>query len=95
MHIIVPALAHLRLRRRKHLDLSSLNFSVHCSQRLGARIVLQKEISLEASNDVVESCPIVVDFDPWPSGAEFEGTPDQEQSDGLTSMSRIHTINVR
>jgi hypothetical protein len=94
MHSIIPALVHLRLRRRKHLDLSLLDFSVYCSERLGARIVLQKEISLEAGNDIVESCPIVVNLDPSPSGAEFEGTPDQEQSDWLTPVSRIHTIKV-
>ena len=93
MHL-VPAFAHLRLRRSKHLDLSPLNFSVYCSQGLGARIVLQKEISLEAGNNVVESCPIIVNLDPRPSGAEFEETPNQKQSDWLTSISWIHTTQV-
>lgn len=87
MSSVIPALEHLWLSRRKHLDLSPLDFSVHCSERLRTRIVLQKEISLEAGNDIVESCPVVVNLDPWPSGAEFEGTPDQEQSDWLRPIS--------
>ena len=77
-----------------HLELSHLDFSVQYSKRLGARIVLQVKISFEAGNDIVEPCPIVVNLDPWSPCADFEGAPDQEQSEGLTPVSGTHIIKV-